>query len=229
MRQARAAARPDELGLAADRRGDALALAFHRGEERGQLVVVRLIPAFAGVVVALRAFEPHAEEDLADEGGRVRGVALVAPDGHRTVLMRAALRGEEFAHEPVPRLVRAKLWRIHSSSSNTGFTPTREGFGRMRSAHLTAQWSAHAGSSSSCSIHWSRFRGSLLSRKARASATVGSRPAASSEARLRNSASVHVARQVAKFFQARIDQRRSHCARAGWRKRRRATFCPLGH
>ena len=96
---------PDVFRLAADGGGDALALAPCAAEERRQLVVILLVPLLARVMVALGALEPHPEENLAYEAARLLRRAFVAEERGGTELVRAALRGEQFAHEPVIRLV----------------------------------------------------------------------------------------------------------------------------
>ena len=96
---------PDELGLAGDRGGDALALALELAEERGELVEVVLAPLLVRVVVALGALDPHAQEELADDRRDVRRLAAVAEQDDRAVAVRAPLGGEDLADELVVRLV----------------------------------------------------------------------------------------------------------------------------
>ena len=61
------------------------------------------------MVVALGAFEAYAKKDSACVGTHVRRFSLVSPDGDRSVVVAAALRGEKLADEGVVRRVLTEL------------------------------------------------------------------------------------------------------------------------
>ena len=61
------------------------ALAADAGEEGGEAVEVVLAPDLERMMVALRAFEPHAEEELADHRRHLGRLAAVAEEHGRAV------------------------------------------------------------------------------------------------------------------------------------------------
>src|SRR5207249_1287447 len=96
---ARAVAEVDDFLAAGDRGRDALPLAADAAEERGEAVEVVLAPHLERVVVAPRAVEPHAEEELADHRGQLVGLAAVAVEHRGPVGPRAAAGGDDLADE----------------------------------------------------------------------------------------------------------------------------------
>ena len=93
-------------GLRAD---DRLGLGLHLREPRGHAVVVVLAPALEGMVVALRALHPHAEEELGGGFGqalRVLGDAVVV---RGRVGEGVAVGGDDRLHHLVPRRVLLEL------------------------------------------------------------------------------------------------------------------------
>ncbi len=91
----------DELLAAGDGRGEAGALAADAGEVGGEAVEVVLAPDLEGVVVALGAFEPDAEEELAHHGGGFLGLSAVPEHDGGAVGERAAAGGDDGAGELV--------------------------------------------------------------------------------------------------------------------------------
>src|SRR6266511_2917107 len=60
------------------------------------------------MMVALRAFQAHAEEELAEHRREFRWLTPVAIDDGRPIAMAVPFRQHDFARELVVRLVRAK-------------------------------------------------------------------------------------------------------------------------
>src|SRR5829696_5389085 len=90
---------------AADRRRDADTPSPNAAEERGEAVEVVLPPHLERVVVALRTVEPHAEAELTHHRGEFVRLAAVAVEHRGAVGERAAVGGDDLAHEFVVRLV----------------------------------------------------------------------------------------------------------------------------
>ena len=101
-------ARVDDLLAAGDRRRQPGPLAADPGEVGGELVELRLVPRFEGVVVALGTFEPDAQEELADHRRDLFGLATVAEDRRRPLLEGAPARRDDRVHELVVRHVAAE-------------------------------------------------------------------------------------------------------------------------
>src|SRR4051812_22843640 len=76
-----------------------------RREERRHLVILVLRPALEGMVVALRADHPDAEEDLGGLLHRRLGVARHAIEIRLRRVIRTAPRGQHLAHYSVVWLV----------------------------------------------------------------------------------------------------------------------------
>ena len=80
-------------------------LVLHLGKNRRPIEVVGLRPAVEWMVVALRALEAGAEENLRD-GFRARhGITIGAIKIRRRIQVRAAARGDQLAHKDIQRLL----------------------------------------------------------------------------------------------------------------------------
>src|SRR6266852_1775312 len=76
-------------------------------KERGEAVEIILRPFFPRVVVALGAFDPHAEERLADVGGDVARIQLSRDEIEirRRIVVQVTLPDQEFSYDLVVRTV----------------------------------------------------------------------------------------------------------------------------
>ena len=140
------ALRQDRLLLVVDLDEERAVAVLDAGEERGDAVVVVLRPVLAGVVVALRAPHPHAQEQLRDPprpaapgcgaGGRTRpaGSSSCRPAAVRIV--RANSSSGTFA---------AIAPRTHWWYFTAPILPTNRWFTPSRSAHFSAHQSANSG------------------------------------------------------------------------------------
>jgi len=77
----------ERFGAGGDRRRQAGTFLLHRTEECGELIEVVLAPLLVRVMVAAGAFEPRAEEELAEQGGQVGRLAAVAINDRGAIAM----------------------------------------------------------------------------------------------------------------------------------------------
>src|SRR3989454_11951866 len=81
----------ERFGAGGDRWRQAGAFLLHRTEERGELIEVVLAPLLVRMMMTPGAFEPRAEEELAEHRGEIGRLAAVAVDHCRTLAMVRAL------------------------------------------------------------------------------------------------------------------------------------------
>ena len=91
----------DDLLAAGDRRGETGAAVGDAAEEGGEGIEVALAVDLEGMLVALRALEAHAQEELADEGHDLVGGAAIAKDRRGAVPPGAPRRRQQ----PADKLV----------------------------------------------------------------------------------------------------------------------------
>ena len=98
----------DHLFAAGDWRGNTRSLAADLREVSGEGVELVLPINLERMMVATRAIEPNAEEDLAHHRRQFGRLTAVAEEHRRSIAEGASLRGQQFAHELVVRLVFAE-------------------------------------------------------------------------------------------------------------------------
>ena len=148
-------------------------------------MIVVLTPHLERMMVALRALEPRAEEDLSRRLGELVRLLVHEPERDRPGEVEVAVSSSRVMRS-AGRFSRSDPLSQPLNVARP-LSPSERRWARSRSLHFRAQWSAYSGRSSRESISFARFFGSGFAVKAWTSAGVGNVPIRSSMTRRRNS------------------------------------------